>query len=176
MYFGGIRMLKVGLCWQGSPAFSGDRLRSIALRHYTALAGIPDVCFVSLQKEHGLEQLAAVAGSLPLIDLSGRLNDFQDTAAVMLNLDLVITSDTSVAHLAGALGVPVWMALKLAPDWRWLLDRTDSPWYPTMRLFRQTEFFDWPGVFERIASELQREADSYRTALNQVEESALKSS
>ena len=78
-----------------------------------------------------------------------------DTAAVMSNLDLVITVDTAVAHLAGALGVPVWVALPLAPDWRWLLDREDSPWYPTMRLFRQAAWGDWEGVFRRMSVELR---------------------
>jgi ADP-heptose:LPS heptosyltransferase len=78
------------------------------------------------------------------------LEDFMDTAAVLKNLDLVITCDTAVAHLAGALGVPVWVAIPFAPDWRWLLDRSDSPWYPTMRLFRQDRRGDWQGVFRRI--------------------------
>ena len=80
---------------------------------------------------------------------------FMDTAAVIRNLDLVVTSDTAIAHLAGALGAPVWLALQFSPDWRWLLQRDDSPWYPTMRLFRQTTFDGWPGVFERIAHAVQ---------------------
>ena len=81
-----------------------------------------------------------------------------DTAAIMLSLDLVVTCDTAIAHLAGALAVPVWVALPFAPDWRWLLDRDDSPWYPTMRLFRQPSFGDWPPVFARMAEELRRAA------------------
>src|SRR5205085_3442198 len=87
----------------------------------------------------------------PLLDFDGA---FLDTAAVMMNLDLVITSDTAIAHLSGALGVPVWLALALVPDWRWQFDRADSPWYPTMRLFRQREFGDWDSVFREIATEL----------------------
>jgi ADP-heptose:LPS heptosyltransferase len=94
------------------------------------------------------------ADRLPIPDLGSRFEDFADTAAVMANLDLVVTIDTSVAHLAGALGVPVWVALPFAPDWRWAPPGETSPWYPTMRLFRQTERGDWSGVFERLAREL----------------------
>ncbi len=104
--------------------------------------------------------LPALAERLGIINLGERLDTgssaFVDTAAVMMNLDLVITSDTSMAHVAGALGVPVWVALQHAPNWRWLVDRSDSPWYPTMRLFRQPSFGDWTGVFEQIATELAR--------------------
>ncbi len=96
---------------------------------------------------------------LPVETLGPPFDDdgaFLDTAAVMMNCHLVITSDTAVAHLAGALGVPVWVALKHVPGWRWMLDREDSPWYPTMRLFRQTKRGDWDGVFEAIAAAVQR--------------------
>ena len=86
----------------------------------------------------------------------GRLETFADTAAVLKNLDLVITVDTAVAHCAGALGVPVWVALPFAPDWRWLMDRDDSPWYPTMRLFRQKRWGDWDEVFGRITEEVKK--------------------
>src|SRR5262249_28386889 len=96
----------------------------------------------------------------PVTDLGSRLDEtagpFMDTAAVMKNLDLVVTSDTAIPHLAGALAVPVWVALPFAPDWRWLLEREDSPWYPTMRLFRQTERGNWTRVFERMARELHK--------------------
>jgi len=108
----------------------------------------------SLQKGAGVEQLQHVAERFPITELGSRLEDFMDTAAVMRNLDLVITCDTAVAHLAGALGVPVWVALPFVPDWRWLLDRSDSPWYPTMRLFRQEMPGDWDGVIRRVAVEL----------------------
>jgi hypothetical protein len=108
-----------------------------------------------LQKGAGTQQLADVAGVFPVTDLGPDLADFADTAAVLANLDLVITVDTAVAHLAGALAVPVWLALPFMPDWRWLLDRDDSPWYPTMRLFRQETRGDWSGVFERIAVALR---------------------
>jgi hypothetical protein len=98
-------------------------------------------------------------GRFPLLDLGRELDEatgpFMDTAAVMKNLDLVVSADTAIAHLAGALGVPVWLALSAAADWRWLLEREDSPWYPTMRLFRQVRFGEWGPVFERMADELR---------------------
>jgi tetratricopeptide (TPR) repeat protein len=151
--------IKIGIAWQGNPRFPADCMRSIPLTHFTPLAQVDGVRLFSLQKGTGREQLAAVASYLPVIDLADRLDEttggFMDTAAVIKNLDLVVTSDTSVAHLAGALGVPVWVALALGADWRFLLGREDSPWYPTMRLFRQTQMGDWDGVFERIAAELR---------------------
>jgi hypothetical protein len=149
----------VGINWQGNPEFAVDALRSIPLRHFAPLAACPNVKLYSLQKNFGREQLAALAGQMQIVDLGATLDEgtgaFVDTAAVMMNLDLVITSDTAMAHLAGALGVPVWVALQLRPNWRFLLDRDDSPWYPSMRLFRQRNFGDWADVFERIAAELQ---------------------
>ncbi len=120
--------LSVGLCWQGNPKFPGDAERSISLKYYEKIAQVPGLRLVSLQKENaGTDQLAGWSGRVPILDLSGRLASFCDTAAVMKNLDLVISSCTSVAHLAGALGVPVWTVLQFVPDWRWLLDRSDSP-------------------------------------------------
>jgi hypothetical protein len=113
----------------------------------------------SLQKGPGAEQIGKVADRFAIMDLGRTLDEatgaFMDTAAIMKNLDLVVTSDTSIAHLAGALGVPVWVALPSTPNWRWLLQREDSPWYPTMRLFRQTARGDWDGVFARMAAALQ---------------------
>jgi hypothetical protein len=112
---------------------------------------------VSLQKGTGAEQL--VDCGFPVTDFGDLLDEehgaFMDTAALMTNLDLVVTSDTALAHLAGALGVPVWVALPHVPDWRWLTDREDSPWYPTMRLFRQKEIGNWDAVFQRIAGEVR---------------------
>src|SRR5262249_19149294 len=169
---------KVGIAWQGSPSFPGDRLRSIPLAHFAPLAGVEGVRLFSLQKGPGREQIRstarvfASAGRLALTDLGERLDEqgaFLDTAAVMKTLDLVITSDTAIAHLAGALGVPVWVALSIGPDWRWLLDREDCPWYPTMRLFRQRRQGDWDEVFERMAAELHaRNAGSCVTPVGQA--------
>jgi len=149
---------KIGINWHGRPENLRGRFRSIPLRCFAPLAQIPAVRLISLQKGAGCEQLAAVRNLFPITELPGELDQqsgpFMDTAAVMKNLDLVITSDTAAAHLAGALGVPVWVALPFAPDWRWLLDRSDSPWYPTMRLFRQTSVGDWAGVFAQIEKAL----------------------
>ena len=150
------RVFKVGIAWQGNPTFYHDRLRSIPLSQFATLANVPQVQLISLQKGPGIQQMRSVKAAI--VDLAKRLDEdsgaFMDTAAVMKNLDLVITSDTAVAHLAGALGVPVWVALGVAPDWRWLLERADSPWYPTMRLFRQRHEGDWSEVFQRISQEL----------------------
>ena len=149
---------RVGIGWQGSRGYALDRTRSIALKHFAALAAVAGVQLISLQKTDGREQLSEVAGQFAVHDLGESLDEagaFVDTAAVMKNLDLVITSDTALAHLAGALGVPVWVALAKVPEWRWLTGRADSPWYPTMRLFRQSSAGDWPEVFTRMADELR---------------------
>jgi len=152
----GMREFKVGIVWQGRPEPPWVGNRSIPLRKYAPLAQVPGVKLFSLQKGPGVEQL--VASSVEVTDFGPRLDEatgpFLDTAALMRNLDLVITSDTATAHLAGALGVPVWVAIPVAPDWRWMLNRTDSPWYPTMRLFRQTNLGDWDTVFAQMATEL----------------------
>jgi Tfp pilus assembly protein PilF len=152
----GIEGFKIGIAWQGNPQYRGDRARSVPLSCFELLAGPPGARFFSLQKGLGVEQLQDVTGRFPITEVGSRLGDFMDTAAVLRNLDLVIACDTAVAHLAGALGVPVWVALPTASDWRWLLDRDDSPWYPTMRLFRQARSGDWNEVFARIAAELSK--------------------
>ena len=150
---------KVGLAWQGNPAGSIDNGRSIPLRAFAPLAKIDRVRIISLQKNHGTEQLMNLPPGMtverPGFDFDEGNDAFIDTAAIMANLDLVITSDTSIAHLAGALGRPVWIALKYVPDWRWLTKRSDSPWYPTARLFRQTTLDDWQGVVSEIAAALR---------------------
>jgi tetratricopeptide (TPR) repeat protein len=150
---------RVGIAWQGNPGFAADRLRSFPLDLFESLARVEGVQLVSLQKGAGTEQLKELAGRFPVIDLGSALDEasgpFMDTAAVMMNLDLVVTPNTSLAHLAGALGVPVWIALDYASEWRWLLHRDDSPWYPTARLFRQSRPGAWPDVFERIAGALR---------------------
>jgi TPR repeat/Tetratricopeptide repeat len=162
------RCFRIGIAWQGNPTHRYDRQRSIPARHFACLAKVPRVHVISLQKGPGTEQLPALGGSIPILDLGNHLDDksgpFVDTAAVMMNLDLVITSDTAVAHLAGALGIPVWIALPAVPDWRWLLKREDSPWYPGTRLFRQTRCNDWEAVFESIAGELAKSVDPTQMA------------
>jgi tetratricopeptide (TPR) repeat protein len=154
--------LRVGIAWQGNPAVENliwARGRSIPLAALEPLAHLPGVSLVSLQKGFGVEQLRAVAFAGRIVDLSAELDPgpdaFLDTAAVIAGLDLVISSDTSVAHLAGALGRPVWVMLAASPEWRWGLERSDSPWYPTMRLFRQTDSRDWTGVVAAIVEALR---------------------
>ena len=151
--------LKVAINWQGSPTFERDAVRSIPLEKYRPLATVPGVQLFSIQKGPGIEQLEPWSGELTIVNLgpdmdTGR-DGFIDTAAVMRNMDLVITSDTAVAHLAGALGVPVWVALNYIPDWRFLLKRADSPGYPSMRHFRQQAEDDWEPVFEEIRKALE---------------------
>jgi Flp pilus assembly protein TadD len=151
---------KVGIAWQGNPDFTADYYRSIPLTAFAPLAACPNVELFSLQKGHGCEQLAAVADRFKIVDLGKSLDDegsaFVDTAGVMMNLDLVIACDTATAHLAGALGVNVWVALQRTANWRWLAARSDSPWYPTARLFRQSQLGDWTDVVEQMAIELRR--------------------
>ncbi|WP_432808935.1 tetratricopeptide repeat protein [Pantanalinema sp. GBBB05] len=141
--------LKVGITWMGNPHHKNNRYRSCSLMDFQSLFDLPDIQFYSLQKGEAEAELRN-RPELPVQDLSPHLQDFADTAAAIAQLDLIITIDTSVAHLAGALGKPVWLLLSFAPDWRWMIDREDSPWYPTMRLFRQTAPGDWAGVFDRL--------------------------
>jgi Flp pilus assembly protein TadD len=152
---------KVGVVWQGSPEHAKDRMRSLPLRYLAPLTHVPGVQLFSLQKGHGAEQLTA--RFWPIIDLGSHLADWTDTAAALLHLDLVISVDTAVAHLAGALAQKVWVALPLAPDWRWLRYRQDSPWYPTMRLFRQSRRGDWDGVCTRLCEALQSAVSEHQS-------------
>ena len=146
--------LKVGIVWRGNPSHQNDRFRSVSLEKLMPLMQVPGVTFFSLQKGAGREQLAALADRHAIVDLSDRLNDFHDTAAAVANLDLVIGCDTSLVHLAGALGVPTWVVLPANPDWRWLLSRADSRWYPTMKLFRQSRLGVWDDIVERVEQSL----------------------
>ena len=141
--------VKVGLCWAGNRANINDVNRSIPAAMLAPLLGVGGVSFYCLQFGNELKPVG-------LIDHTGAIGDFADTAAIVAQLDLVISADTAVAHLAGAMGKPVWTMLPYAPDWRWMLDRDDSPWYPTMRLFRKTPCEPWPPLIERVRSELVR--------------------
>ena len=151
---------RIGIVWQGSPIHSNDRHRSIPLKQFAPLSAIPGVRLVGLQKNHGLDQLAGLPEGMTVQTLGAEYDEggFPDTAALIMELDLIVSADTSVAHLAGALGRPVWVALPMVPDWRWLLNRADSPWYPSMRLFRQPERGDWDSVFHEIALAAQAAA------------------
>jgi tetratricopeptide (TPR) repeat protein len=160
---------RVGIAWQGNPGFKQDKTRSIPLAHFQQLATATDVALISLQQGYGVDQLHGRKGRFPIVELPSDCDEaagaFMDTAAIMMNLDLIITSDTAIAHLAGALGVPVWVALSYCPEWRWLLDRSDSPWYPTMRLFRQSKPGNWTDVFQQIKSTLSDHVGArYRVA------------
>jgi Tfp pilus assembly protein PilF len=152
--FAGDTQLKVGVVWEGGLSVPGD-LRSIPLTHFEILSRIPGVRLFSLQVGPGTNQLSQV--SFPITDLGSKFNldSLDDLAAAIMNMDLVVTIDTAAAHLAGALGKPVWVALSVASCWRWLLERGDSPWYPTMRLYRQRNVHDWNDVFERTANDLR---------------------
>ncbi len=145
--------LKVGLAWSGSPTNKNDRYRSVALEQLGPLART-GATFFSLQKGPAASQAARPPAGMTLIDLSDELHDFADTAALVSQLDLVITVDTAIAHLAGAMGKPAWVLLASEQDWRWLLKREDTPWYPTLRLFRQSQPGEWPQVIERVAGAL----------------------
>src|SRR5262249_26765260 len=138
---------------QGNPSFPWDRHRSIPLACFAPLA-VKGVRLISLQKGPGAEQVRELAAKLPVDELVGLDTEggaFLDTAAVMRCLDLVVTADTATAHLAGALGVPVWVALARIADWRWLREREDTSWYPTMRLFRQNQLGSWDNLFVKMA-------------------------
>jgi hypothetical protein len=148
--------VRVGIAWAGRPAFSGDATRSLHLSALAPLASVPGITYFSLQGGMAGEQAKSPPVGMQLVDLGPELKDFADTAAVMSLMDLIVSTDTSVPHLAGAMGRPVWVMLQYVPDWRWLLDRDDSPWYPTMRLFRQGARGDWESVIRRVGEALAR--------------------
>jgi Flp pilus assembly protein TadD len=146
--------LKAGLVWNGSPTNQHGRNRSLRLDFFGPLLHLPGIHWHSLQVGGAADELAMPAFAGRIADLGRRFASFGDTAQAIGELDLVISVDTSVAHLAGALGKPVWTLLPFEAEWRWLIGREDSPWYPTMRLFRQTAPGDWPGLLERVRREL----------------------
>ncbi len=154
------RAFNVGLVWAGQPQNRTDRWRSIPLAALAPLATVRGVRFWSLQGGEAARQ--AAHAPFPMVDPTAALRDFAQIAALVASLDLVISVDTAAAHLAGALGAPVWTLLPFAPDWRWLLEREDTPWYPTMRLFRQPRVGDWPAVVSRVAQALAAEAGRRR--------------
>jgi tetratricopeptide (TPR) repeat protein len=148
--------VRVGLAWAGSPKHVRERQRSIPLAQLAPLLALKGATFYSLQKGPAAGQCRSLPAGLQVIDLEAEQQDFADTAAIVANLDLVISIDTSIAHLAGAMGKPVWILLHDVPDWRWLLNRDDSPWYPTARLFRQSVGGIWDDVVARVRRELER--------------------
>jgi hypothetical protein len=147
---------KIGLVWAGALGNTNDCMRSVPSQMFSALSRLEGVRLFSLQKGGDSEsQISDLKSQIPLVDWTGDLQDFADTAALIENLDLVITVDTAVAHLAGAMGKPVWVLVTYVADWRWMRDRSDSPWYPTMRLFRQPRPGDWKTPIERVVQEVK---------------------
>ncbi|MBM3546932.1 MAG: hypothetical protein FJX54_08260 [Alphaproteobacteria bacterium] len=145
---------RIGLVWQGNPRQNDEPYRSIPLAALAPLLEIPDASFYGLQRDHGRDQMKTLPSGR-LVDLGPRLDDLATTAAILMHLDLVITTCTAMAHLAGALGRPVWVLLKRGADWRWMLDRSDSPWYPTARLFRQPRLGDWESVAKQVTDSVR---------------------
>jgi hypothetical protein len=146
--------LRVGLVWSGKPTHRNDHNRSLAFERLAPLLAQADVDFVSLQREVREADMAALQNAESVLRPDLDRADFADTAAIVDTLDLVIAVDTAVAHLAGAMAKPVWLLLPFCPDWRWMLDRSDSPWYPGVRLFRQPHIGDWDRVIGRVAEAL----------------------
>jgi tetratricopeptide (TPR) repeat protein len=147
---------RVGLAWAGNPTHPRDRLRSIALEQLVPLWNVTGTTFYSLQFGSGAEQMKQLPPGVQLVDLGDELKDFANVAAIVANLDLMISIDSAVAHLAGALGKPVWILLNKGCDWRWFLEREDTPWYPTARLFRQSTSGQWQDVVKCIEIELRQ--------------------
>lgn len=147
--------IRIGLVWAGGPKHKNDRKRSLYLKDFAPLAEFADIKFYSMQKGKAAIETRKLPEVIRLIDYTDEIRDFSDTAALMKNLDLIISVDTAVAHLAGAIGRPVWTLLPFTPDWRWMLDREDSPWYPTMRLLRQPSPGDWESVIQQIKMALK---------------------
>jgi len=145
---------RVGLVWAGNPSHSRDVFRSTHLQDLAPLAEVSGITFYSLQKGPRQEEAQNTPPGMRLVDLSSQIQDMSDMAAALQALDLLICVDTAPAHLAGALGRPVWTLLPFAPDWRWMLSRSDSPWYPSMRLFRQPALRDWSGVIRNVRDAL----------------------
>lgn len=150
---------RIALAWAGNPAHDNDRNRSIALSTLAPLLAMP-ASFISIQRDVRSSDAAQLGATTQLTHLGGELADFNDTAAVLSLCDLLITADTAPAHLAGAMGRPVWVLVPFAPDWRWMLDGESTPWYPTARVFRQSALADWNAVIARVASALQDQLKS----------------
>ncbi len=149
-------LLKVGVVWAGNPLHHNDAARSMRFEDFAPILLVPGVAFYSLQLPVRAQDEAGFRSLANVVEVSGRFKSFLETAAIVAQLDLVIAVDTAMAHLAGALGRPVWTLLPFAPDWRWMLNREDTPWYPNMRLFRQKQRGEWQPVVARVAEELGR--------------------
>jgi hypothetical protein len=142
---------RIAIAWAGRPTHNNDRNRSITLNHLEPLGAVPGMSFVSLQKGPAAAQCKSWAAAGKLVDLDPEIETFEDSAAILSAVDLLVSVDTSMVHLAGALGRPAWVMLPFAPDWRWLLQRPDTPWYPSLRLFRQPAPRDWASLVAEVA-------------------------
>jgi Tfp pilus assembly protein PilF len=145
---------RIGLIWAGRPTHNNDRNRTALLTDLAPIGNVPGVALLALQKGPKTGQAGGWYGRAPLINLGAEIQDYDDTMAILANIERLVTVDTSVAHLAGAMGCPVWIMLPFAPDWRWLLGRQDTPWYPTVRLFRQSTVRRWDDVLQVVATAL----------------------
>jgi len=145
---------RIGIAWAGRPTHNNDFNRSATLENFAPLAALPGVVLVSLQKGPAQNQIGQYLGRAPLLNVGPELSDYDDTMAVLEHLDLLVTVDTSVAHLAGAMDRPALVLLPFAPDWRWLLTREDTPWYPSLRLLRQPRPRAWAPVFDQVVKSL----------------------
>ncbi len=171
--FGTDNNFKIGIVWAGNSENKKDHIRSCTLADFKPLLDIQGTSFYSLQKYPALSEVDRTLNEMKITNLSDQLNDFADTASAIDNLDLIISVDTAVVHLAGALGKPVWNLLYFAPDWRWMLNRNDSPWYPEMRLFRQTKLNDWTGLFKQVKEALLEKINDSGTLTATQDEYAL---
>jgi len=149
------RSLNVGVVWSGSTSYERNNVRSCRLEDFAPLDAVDGVTLYSLQKGEPASEIEECRQTVPVVDLGRWIEDFADTAAAIANMDLLVSVDTSVLHLAGAMGKPAWALICAAPEWRWLLDREDSPWYPTIKLFRQKQVGRWDEVFQRVRRELE---------------------
>jgi hypothetical protein len=145
---------RIGIVWAGRPTHNNDRQRSVSLTAFAPLASVPGVTLVSLQKGPAVAQVGQYFGTAPLLNMGMEIADFDDTMAILETLDLLVTVDTAVGHLAGAMGRPAFILLARAPDWRWLLNRSDTPWYPSVQLFRQTTPGEWDDVMADVAGRI----------------------
>ncbi|MGO9818015.1 MAG: tetratricopeptide repeat protein [Acidocella sp.] len=145
---------RIALVWAGRPTHKNDKKRSLKLVQFAPLFAREDIAIITVQKGDSIAQVGGYYARAPLVNLGPEIGDFLDTMAILQSVDRLVTIDTSVAHVAGASGVPASLVLPFAPDWRWLLNREDSPWYPSIRIFRQQRPYDWTGVIERVAAEL----------------------
>jgi tetratricopeptide (TPR) repeat protein len=146
---------RIALVWAGRPSHKNDRKRTLKLTQFSPLFALPGITLITVQKGDQIAQAGGYYGAAPLLNLGPEINDFTDTMAILKNVEHLVTIDTSVAHIAGAIGVPTALVLPYAPDWRWLLNRNDTPWYQSIKLYRQQKPYDWSGVIESVARDLK---------------------